>query len=122
MFDLIFAAGLCHAIDGDTLDCKGQRLRLWGIDAAERQAPGGRLATDKLNALIHRRQLECIIKGKSYERIVVKCHAVSFPAWPITAIRTEYDLACEMLRAKQAVEWLRFSHNYYASCSKGVKP
>lgn len=35
MLDLLFAAGLCMAVDGDTLNCDGVRIRLHGIDAAD---------------------------------------------------------------------------------------
>lgn len=31
----------CYAIDGDTLDCGGERIRLLALDAPELSAPGG---------------------------------------------------------------------------------
>lgn len=123
MYELIFAAGLCAAIDGDTLRCGNDRVRLWGIDAPERGDPGADAARVALDKLIHRKQVECIRKGTSHGRFVAQCHAVHYPLYPLTAARTEYDLSCEMLRGKYAVEWLRYSHNYYAKCSQGrTKP
>lgn len=112
MFDLIFAAGLCYAIDGDTLDCRGTRIRLWGIDTPERREAGFWPARRALALLIDQSRIECIVKSRDkYDRVVAQCYAGNI------------DLQCEQLRLGYAVEWLRYSHNYYQKCSQGrVKP
>lgn len=47
------------AVDGDTLRHEGHRLRLWGINAAERGTPGADYATATLRALIAGQVLAC---------------------------------------------------------------
>ena len=45
----VTAAGeRCSAIDGDTLRCGRERVRIEGIDAPELQAPGGQQARERL--------------------------------------------------------------------------
>lgn len=89
--------------DGDTFRCDGGvRIRLWGINAPERDAPGGVAATRALANLTHARDVVCRRRGKSYDRIVAQC-------W--TGGR---DLAGELVRKGHAEDWPKFSKGYYA--------
>lgn len=116
MLDLIFAAGLCYAVDGDTLRCGETRVRLWGIDSPELNchgkprcvSAGSWDAKRALAVIINRQAIQCIDKGRDrYNRTVAQCYVGGI------------DIQCEMLKQGHAVEWLRFSHNYYAKCSNG---
>lgn len=46
------AGARCLAIDGDTLVCDHQKVRLTNVYAAELNEPGGRAAKERLRALI----------------------------------------------------------------------
>jgi hypothetical protein len=46
------AGARCLAIDGDTLVCDRQKVRLTNVYAAELGAPGGRAAKQRMRALI----------------------------------------------------------------------
>jgi endonuclease YncB( thermonuclease family) len=45
----------CLAIDGDTLVCNRQKVRLLNVDAAELSEPGGAAAKRRLQALVRGR-------------------------------------------------------------------
>ena len=47
-----FAGERCIAVDGDTLVCNRQKVRLTNVYAAELNEPGGRAAKHRLQALI----------------------------------------------------------------------
>lgn len=93
--------------DGDTFRCDGSlKIRLWGIDAPERNAPGGLAATRALADLTHGQTLVCRRRGKSYDRVVAQC-------WV-----GRQDVAGELVRRGHAVDLPRFSRGHYAK----VKP
>ena len=48
----IFAGERCIAIDGDTLVCKHQKVRLTNVYAAELNQPGGHAAKRRLQSLV----------------------------------------------------------------------
>lgn len=90
-------------MDGDTFRCDGNlKIRLWGIDAPERHAPGGLQATRALADLTIGQTLVCTSKGKSYDRTVAQC-------WIGKA-----DVAAELVRRGQAVDWPKYSKGFYA--------
>ncbi len=90
-------------IDGDTFRCDGAlRIRLWGIDAPERHAPGGPAATKALARLTTGKTLVCRRKGKSYERVVAQC-------WI-----GPRDLAAELVRQGHAADLPKYSRGHYA--------
>ena len=77
--------GPARAIDGDTLEVSGKRVRLYGIDAPESdqscQKEGanwacGQMATEQLSALIEGQQVECRGSGvDQYGRMLAVCTA-----------------------------------------------
>lgn len=105
--------GAPYAIDGDTLDMDGLRIRLHGIDAPEAAQtcqrgeeawPCGQEAKKVLTALVTGRQVECEQKGlDGYGRIVAVCHA------------GQIDLANEQARAGLAVALPQYSQAYIES-------
>jgi len=69
--------GLCIWItDGDTFKiAKGEKItniRLWGVDAPEKQLESGSIATAILKAFIEGKRVTCIVKGKHEGRIVAQ--------------------------------------------------
>lgn len=62
-----------NVIDGDTFQMQGYAIRLWGIDAPERDAASGAGATQTLQGLVRGRTLTCLPVDRSYERLVASC-------------------------------------------------
>lgn len=90
--------------DGDTFRCDGNlKIRLWGIDAPEAHTPQGPASTRALSQITHGKTLVCVAKGKSHDRVVAQC-------WI-----GRMDVAGEMVRQGQAVDWPKFSKGYYAT-------
>lgn len=54
----------CRTIDGDTLDCAGERVRLVDIYAPELGEPGGEAAREKLRQRLERGPVEIRRHGK----------------------------------------------------------
>jgi endonuclease YncB( thermonuclease family) len=102
--------GLAHVIDGDTIDLKGMRVRLDGIDAPEmdqgcerdgRMEACGRQAGSFLTALIGNDEVTCAIHGEDrYGRLLGICH------------RFDTNLNRSMVWAGQAVAYTRYSWRY----------
>ena len=68
-FWVAFAA--CLAIDGDTLKCDGERVRLARIDAPEPREPGYDQAKDELRLLIEGERVLCKVQGREkYGRLL----------------------------------------------------
>lgn len=94
-------------VDGDTLDAGGVGIRLWGIDAPERDEPGADAATDALRAITGGVELRCDLVGADrYRRIVARCD-----------LPDGRDVACEMVAQGHARDWPRYSGGQYAACS-----
>jgi endonuclease YncB( thermonuclease family) len=78
-------AGAARVVDGDTLEVRGEKLRLQGIDAPElaqtceaagRPVPCGKLAAEHLDELIGSRTLNCAVEGRDrYGRGLARCQA-----------------------------------------------
>ena len=101
-------AGQASAIDGDTLEIHGTRIRLWGIDAPESsqlcrgedslQYRCGAKAANDLDAFIARRPVSCIpISLDQYGRTVASC----------SVDRT--DLAEWLVGNGLAIDWPQYS-------------
>lgn len=78
-------SGSARAVDGDTLELSGKRIRLYGIDAPESdqtcEKEGtswacGQVATQQLSALVEGQQVECRGSGvDQYGRMLAVCTA-----------------------------------------------
>jgi micrococcal nuclease len=73
---LLAAAGeRCLAIDGDTLVCNRQKVRLVNVDAAELGRPGGTDAKRRLQALVRGRGVVLKPYGKDrYGRLLAEVY------------------------------------------------
>lgn len=97
----------CQAVDGDSLNCNGERIRLLGIDAPEFHCPRNRTCVDGdpraskayLAALINGRKLSIKRVGKDrYSRTLAVVHVDGRNA------------SCEMVRAGHAVYIARWDN------------
>ena len=105
-FALILSLTGALVVDGNTLKLDGQRYRLWGIDAPERDEPGGRAASRALQRIIGDRPLSCdVLDIDRYGRPVVICH-----------LPDGRDPACELVSQGHAADWPRFSKGHYKAC------
>lgn len=81
-------------VDGDTFETKTERVRLFGIDAPERNQPGGPQATEALRRLIGKAAPSCTeVDEDRYGRMVALCSV------------NGVDLSLAMVRAGHAVAW-----------------
>jgi len=65
----------CIAIDGDTLVCNHQKVRLTNVYAAEMNQPGGSAAKRKMQALVHNREVGLVTHGRDrYGRILAEVY------------------------------------------------
>lgn len=104
--------GPARVIDGDTLIIGQQRVRLFAMDAPEsdqscRDQSGrayacGAAATAALRQLIGSRDVSCVRKGQSYNRMVGQCHV------------GDVDVGREMVRLGHAIAVPQFSRIYVA--------
>lgn len=98
-------AGRATVVDGDTIEIKGQRIRLWGIDAPEARQPGGKAAAQELDAfLAAARPAICYERDTDrYGRMVGTCYRADGK-----------DAAQHMVATGNALDWPKFSGGYYA--------
>lgn len=106
------AAEPLRVIDGDGLELRGQKIRLWGIDAPElrqecskdgKRYPCGRMAKDALSAFVGAAQPVCEeVDTDRYGRTIAKCEV------------SGEDLAALMVRSGWAVDWPLYSKGAYA--------
>ncbi|MBX9810643.1 MAG: thermonuclease family protein [Burkholderiales bacterium] len=67
----LHAASRCRAIDGDTIRCGGERIRLQGVYAVERNDIGGRRAQENLQRKLDAGKVRIVRRGKdSYGRTI----------------------------------------------------
>lgn len=65
----------CIAVDGDTLVCNHQKVRLTNVYAAEMNQPGGSAAKKKLQALVQNREVGLVSHGHDrYGRILAEAY------------------------------------------------
>ena len=108
--------GSATARDGDDLIVTtadgAQRVRLCGIDAADRHK-AARVAKAELQALVAGREVRCVVvgggtpcdgrsKARSGKRLVAQCFAAGL------------DVAAEMVRGGWACDWPRYSGGHYS--------
>jgi micrococcal nuclease len=72
---LAAAGEKCLAIDGDTLVCNRQKVRLVNVDAAEMGRPGGAQAKRRLQGLVRGRAVTLKPYGKDrYGRLLAEAY------------------------------------------------
>lgn len=118
--------GRATVIDGDTLEIRGQRIRIWGIDAPESrqtcQRAGqtyrcGQESALALAAYIDRAggTVTCIPRGRPdrYRRVVAMCDVrVRRPGGQGTS---NEDLGAQQVQSGHALDYPRYSSGEYAS-------
>lgn len=114
--------GGAAAVDGDTLDVNGERVRLAGIDAPEAQQPCyrdgnvwpcGSAAEKALVTLIEGRKVHCAPQNKDqYGRWIATCYtrvdgrSVNINAW--------------LVRSGWAMDWKRYSDGRYRGAQQAA--
>lgn len=109
-----------RVIDGDTIEVRGERVRLHGIDAPERDQscqdgggrsyPCGQHARVSLALILASRKVECSIETKDrYGRLVGICTVDG------------HDIGEAMVRAGWAVDFARYSKGAYAAAEADAK-
>ncbi|WP_271504989.1 thermonuclease family protein [Bradyrhizobium sp. CCBAU 11357] len=104
--------GQTSVIDGDTIEIRGSRIRLWGIDAPEHdqlcrgedsiEYRCGAKAANALDQLIGARTVSCLtIDTDRYGRAVAKCSVGGV------------DLAKWLVAQGHALDWPRYSKGEY---------
>jgi micrococcal nuclease len=69
---VVFAA--CAAIDGDTLRCGRERVRLARVDSPEVAEGGGREAKEWLRLKVTGHRVVCVVSGRErYGRLLGEC-------------------------------------------------
>jgi len=93
---------LMRVIDGDTFIGSDRRIRLWGIDAPEKDHPSSYAATLYLTTLLEAGEIECEqIDIDRYERDVMKCFVDGD------------DIARSLVRFGMATDYKKYSKGYY---------
>ena len=101
-------ARVARVVDGDTFKLSGQSqsIRVWGLDAPERNKAGGSAATAALNALISGQTLSCaVVDIDRYQRLVGQCF-----------LPDGRDITAAMIMTGTATEYCRYSKGYYGTC------
>jgi endonuclease YncB( thermonuclease family) len=101
-------AKVSKVLDGDTFTLSGEsrRIRVWGLDAPERDQRGGSAGTATLRSLISGKTLRCsVLDIDRYGRLVGQCF-----------LPNGRDIAAEMIRSGAAREFCRYSRGYYGTC------
>ena len=89
-------------IDGDTFVADGRIIRLWGIDAPEKNEKGYRVSTWLLESILKDKDLACkFISIDRYKRDVMQCRV------------EDQDVGSIMTKFGMARDYKRFSAGYY---------
>ena len=97
-----------YVTDGDTFSLRGieRPIRVWGLDAPERDERGASAATSTLRRLVAGQSLTCRVRDiDRYGRIVGQCF-----------LADGRDVAAQMIAAGVAREYCYFSGGYYGTC------
>lgn len=115
-------AGRAAIVDGDTIEIRGQRIRLNGVDAPETRQPCrddsgapyrcGKVAAEALNLyLSSSRPTICRILARDrYQRLIGSC-----------ARADGSDVAAWMVRNGHALDWPQYSRGAYAADQEAAK-
>lgn len=115
MTGAIFLCLALHVVDGDTIRCGDERIRLFGIDAPDTDCHGRRYCRqDRKAALAAKEALERLTEAHE-----TRCERLGYDRYRRTVARCYVagkDLGCELIRQGQAVEVKHFSRGYYGDC------
>lgn len=99
-----------RVIDGDTFVASGKKIRLWGVDAPEKNKPEGYTASIYLEVLLEQGQLNCKFMYKDrYQRDVMKCFSDGF------------DIAADLVKMGMAQDYKKYSNGYYSKEEQKAK-
>lgn len=91
-----------HVIDGDTLVASGKTIRLWGIDAPEKNEPMYEICAKVLELFAETGKLECkLINFDRYDRQVMHCYSGNS------------DLGSSMVKTGFAKDYKKYSGGFY---------
>ena len=103
----MLTGAVTHVRDGDTIEVEGLLIRLSGLAAPERGAPGGRQATAAMRELVAGRTVRCQLDGEAtYDRCAAVCYL------------NGADVAAELVRAGYARDCPRYSGGRYAAAER----
>lgn len=103
-----FGGTVSRVTDGDTFRISGiePAIRIWGLDAPERDERGGSAATKTLRSLIDGQRLNCVlIDIDRYRRFVGQCF-----------LPDGRDIAQVMILSGVATEYCKYSRGFYGTC------
>lgn len=103
-----FSGRVTRVTDGDTFRMSGVELaiRVWGLDAPERDEQGGSAATSTMRSLVDGQTLTCLIRDiDRYQRLVGQCF-----------LPDGRDITAAMISSGTATEYCRYSGGYYGTC------
>jgi len=104
------AGFLDRVIDGDTFVSNGQKIRLWGIDAPEKEDPYFFASKLYLETILEGAPFSCYyINTDRYKRFVMRCYS------------GEHDIASDMVRMGLAKDYKKYSKGYYSDDEKFAK-
>ena len=91
-----------RVIDGDTFVASGITIRLWGIDAPEKDHPVSYAATLFLETMLKEGTLSCqFMHTDRYKRSVMMCFV------------DNYDISSQLVRFGMAKDYKKYSNGYY---------
>jgi endonuclease YncB( thermonuclease family) len=104
--------GVASVVDGDTLEIRGDRIRLYGVDAFEsgqrcRDSAGarqrcGRMAAFALDELVRQHSVRCVETDRDrWGRIIARCATTRTP-----------DLSAALVEQGWALAFTRYSQRY----------
>ena len=99
-----------YVVDGDSLylEQHDPQIRLWGVDAPERNEAGYELAKNTLTRIALSKSVRCeIVDIDKYQRTVARCF-----------LADGQEINRMMIDSGAAKEYLRFTHGYYSSTTK----
>ena len=96
-------SGKCFVIDGDTIQIKGTRIRLAGIDAPELNQPWGKAAKYAMVRLCKGKIVSAHLTGEeSYNRKVAICY-----------LSDGRDIGAEIIKQGYALDFTKYSNGKY---------
>jgi micrococcal nuclease len=90
--------------DGDTIRINGIKIRLWGVDAPEKNQPGFQEAGDFLRQEFQFSSVSCLVHARdNFSRLVAQC----------TRDKDDQDVGALIIRSGKARDYKRYSKGYY---------